>query len=147
MSKIKVLIAIIILILILASIGFYYVVTHREEVDFKEGIVVPEGIAIFNKGEIYDLIVTKTLVMEIQKSPLEKATKQDMKRINDDDRAFSIRALYKQEVPESGQLAAIEVLKDGSFVASKNVNGRLQYVKGKFGSYTMDYLTGIYTTQ
>ena len=147
MSKTKVLIAIIVLILIIASIGFFYVVTQREDTDFAEGIVVPEGIAIFNKGEIYDVIVTKTLVMEIQKSPLEKATKQDMKRINENDSAFSIRALYKEEVPKSGQLAAIAVLKDGSFVASKNVNGRLQYVKGKFGSYTMDYLTGLYTTQ
>ncbi|HUV84962.1 MAG TPA: hypothetical protein VMV86_04585 [Methanosarcinales archaeon] len=147
MSKTKVLITIIVLILIIASIGFFYVVTQREDTDFAEGIVVPEGIAIFNKGEIYDVIVTKTLVMEIQKSPLEKATKQDMKRINENDSAFSIRALYKEEVPKSGQLAAIAVLKDGSFVASKNVNGRLQYVKGKFGSYTMDYLTGLYTTQ
>lgn len=145
MRKTKVLIGIIVLILIIAGIGFYYVVTHREE-DFKEGIVVPEGIAIFDK-EIYDKIVTKTLVMEIQKSPLEKAVKQDMNRINDNDRAFSIKALYNAEVPKSGQLAAIEVLKDGSFVASKNINGRLQYAKGKFGSYTMDYLTGLYTLE
>jgi hypothetical protein len=146
MSKTKVLIAILVLILILASIGFYYVVTHREDTDFKEGIVVPSGIAIYDK-EIYDNIVAKTLVIEIQKSPLEKATKKDMNRINDNDRAFSIKALYNKEVPKSGQLAAIEVLKDHSFIASKNINGRLQYVKGKFGSYTMDYLTGLYTLQ
>jgi hypothetical protein len=146
MSKTKILIAIIVLALILASIGFYYVVMQKEDPDFKEGIVVPEGIVIFDK-EIYDMIVTKTLVMEIQKSPLEKATKQDMNQINDNDRAFSIRALYNAEVPKSGQLVTIEVLKDGSFVTSKNINGRLQYVKGKFGSYTMDYLTGLYTLQ
>jgi hypothetical protein len=146
MSKTKVLIAILVLILILASIGFYYVVTHREDTDFKEGIVVPSGIAIYDK-EIYDNIVAKTLVLEIQKSPLEKATKQDMNRINDNDRAFSIKALYNAEVPKSGQLATIEVLKDRSFIASKSINGRLQYVKGKFGSYTMDYLTGLYTLQ
>lgn len=146
MSKTKILIAIIVLALILASIGFYYVVMQTEDPDFKEGIVVPEGITIFDK-EIYDMIVTKTLVMEIQKSPLEKASKQDMNQINDNDRAFSIRALYNAEVPKSGQLDTIEVLKDGSFVASKNINGRLQYVKGKFGSYTMDYLTGLYTLQ
>lgn len=146
MSKTKVIIAIIVLILIIASIGLFYVVTHREDADFKEGIVIPEGITIFDK-EIYDTIVTKTLVIEIQKSPLEKSTKQDMNRINDNDRAFSIKALYNKEVPMSGQLVGIEVLKDGSFVASKSINGRLQYVKGKFGSYTMDYLTGLYTIQ
>ena len=146
MRKTQILIAIIVLILILAGIGFYYVVNHREDTDFKEGIVVPEGIAIFEK-EIHDNIVAKTLVMEIQKSPLEKATKQDMNQINDNDRAFSIKALYNGAVPKDGQLATIEVLKDGGFVASKNINGRLQYVKGKFGSYTMDYLTGLYTLQ
>jgi hypothetical protein len=146
MSKTKILIAIIVLALILASVGFYNVVIKTEDPDFKEGIIVPEGITIFDK-EIYDMIVTKTLVMEIQKSPLEKATKLDMNQINDNDRAFSIRTLYNAEVPKSGQLVTIEVLKDGSFVASKNIDGRLQYVKGKFGSYTMDYLTGLYTLQ
>jgi preprotein translocase subunit SecF len=147
MSKTKVLIAIIVLILVIASIGFFYVVTHREDADFKESIIVPTGIAIFDKGEIRDQIVAKTLVMEIQKSNLEKATKQDLNQINTKDTAFSIRALYKEEVPESGQLVAIVVLKDGTFVASKNINGRLQYAKGKFGSYTMDYLTGLYTVE
>jgi hypothetical protein len=146
MSKTKILIAIIVLALILASVGFYNVVIKTEDPEFKEGIIVPEGITIFDK-EIYDMIVTKTLVMEIQKSPLEKATKLDMNQINDSDRAFSIRALYNAEIPKSGQLVTIEVLKDGSFVASKNIDGRLQYVKGKFGSYTMDYLTGLYTLQ
>lgn len=147
MSKTKVFIAIIILILIIASISFFYVVTHREDPNFKENLTMPVGIAIFDKGEINDQIVAKTLVMEIQKSALEKATKRDMNEINANDTAFSIRALYKAETPKSGQLAAIVVLKDGSFVASKNINGRLQYVKGKFGSYTMDYLTGLYTVE
>lgn len=146
-NKTKVLIAIIVLILIIASISFFYVVTHREDPDFKEGIIVPEGIAIFGNGEINDQIVAKTLVMEIQKSPLEKAVKQDVSNIAEDDTAFSIRALYKAEAPKTGQLVAIEVLKDGSFVASKNINGRLQYAKGKFGRYTMDYLTGLYTLE
>ncbi len=107
---------------------------------------MPVGIAI-NDKEIYDEIVAKTLVMEINKSPLEKASKQDMNRINDIDRAFSIKALYNAETSKSGQLAAVEVLKDGTFVASKNINGRLQYVKGKLGNYTIDYLTGLYTLQ
>ena len=147
MSKTKVAMAIVVLILIIASIGFFYVVTHREDADFKEGIIIPEGIAIFNKREINDQIVVKTLVMEIQKSNLEKATKQDMSQINANDTAFLIRTSYKKEAPKSGQLVAIVVLKDGSFVASKNVNGILQYAKGKFGSYTMDYLTGLYTVE
>jgi hypothetical protein len=146
MSKTKILIGIIVFILIITSISFFYVVNQREDADFAEYIVVPEGITIFDK-EIYDMIVTKTLVMEIQKSPLEKATKQDLNRIDDKDSAFSIRALYKAEGDKSGRLDAVEVLKDGSFVASKNVNGRMQYVKGKFGIYTMDYLTGLYTLQ
>lgn len=146
MKKYRLLIAVIILVLIIASIGFYYVVTNREAPNFKEGIVMPVGIAI-NDKEIYDEIVAKTLVMEINKSPLEKASKQDMNRINDIDRAFSIKALYNAETSKSGQLAAVEVLKDGTFVASKNINGRLQYVKGKLGNYTIDYLTGLYTLQ
>jgi hypothetical protein len=146
MKKYKLLIAVIIFILIAASLGFYYVVMNREDTDFKEGIAIPQGITI-NEKEINDEVVAKTLVMEIQKSSLEKASKYDMNHIDDSDRAFSIGALYKEEAAKFGQLMDIVVLNDGSFVASKNINGRLQYVKGQFSSYTMDYLTALNTLQ
>lgn len=146
MKNYRLIIGISILAVIIASIGFYYVITNREDADFKENIVMPDGIAIFDK-EIYDEVVAKTIVMEIQNSPNEKATKKDLSSINEDDRAFSIRALYNAEAPKSGQLEAIEVLKDGTFVASKKVNGKSQYAKGRFGIYTLDYLTGLYTLE
>lgn len=146
MNKSKIMIAVLILILIIASLLFYNVVINREAPNFKEGIVMPQGIAIYDK-EIYDSIVVKTIVMEIEKSPLEKATKRDQDSIEEIERAFSIRAIYNKEDPQSGRLNTIEVLTDGTFIASKNVNGREQYVKGKFGPYTLNYLTGLYTLE
>ncbi|MDF2890427.1 MAG: hypothetical protein K0R80_794 [Clostridia bacterium] len=146
MKKYKQLIAVIIFILIAASLSFYYVVMNREDTEFKEGIAMPRGIIIGEK-KIDDEVVAKTLVMEIQRVTLEKATKYDMNNINDNDRAFLIQPLYEENAVKSGQLVAIEVLKDGTFVASKNVNGRLQYVKGQFSTYTMDYFTALHTLQ
>lgn len=146
MKKSIVFIILLILVLIIAGIVFYNVVFQTKAEDFKEGIVMPKGIAIFDK-EIYDEIAVKTIVLEVQKSPLEKATKRDMESINENNRAFSIRLIYNESDPQSGRLKNIEVLKDRTFIASKTSNGRDQYVKGKFATYTLDYLTGLYTAE
>jgi preprotein translocase subunit SecF len=146
MNKYKLIIALIIFILVIASLGFYYVTTNREAPDFKEGIVMPQSISI-NDKKIDDQVVLKTLLVGIEKSPLEKAAKRDQSSINKNDRVFSIHAIYSDGDPQSGRLDTIEVLSDGTFIASKIKNGKLQYVKGKFGSYTMDFLTGVYSLQ
>lgn len=160
MKKSVVMIAVIVILLIGAGSAFYYVVNHRESPDFKEGILTPTGITItddINKPpvqgsnlregekEIKDPIVAKTFYMELEKAQLQKATKRDMEDISSADRLYSITALYNEGDSATGRIENIEVLKDGSFVVSKLVDGKHQYAKGRFGAYTLDYLIGLYT--
>lgn len=159
MKKSVVMLAVLVVLLIAAGSVFYYVVSHRENPDFKEGLLMPKGITIIDdinkplisgsslregEKEIQDQIVVKTLYLELEKAPLQKATKRDMQDISSSDRMYSIKALYDESDPASGRVENIEVLKDGSFVVSKLVDGRHQYAKGQFGAYTIDYLIGLY---
>lgn len=145
MKNMRLIIIIVLLLVIAAGAGFYYVTTHREAPDFKQGLLVPNGIAI-NEKQINDEVVTKTIAVEIQKATLEKATKKDM-QADDNMKAFLLKGIYSSG-PQSGQLSEILVMKDGTFVASKYISpSRLQYAKGRFSSYTMNYLTGLYTLQ
>jgi hypothetical protein len=147
-------------LLVIAGSVFYYVVSHRENTDFKEGLLMPREITIIDdisrpllpgsslregEKEIQDQIVVKTLYLELEKAQLQKATQRDMQDISGSDRMYSIKALYNQGDSASGRVESIEVLKDGSFVVSKLVKGKHQYAKGQFGPYTIDYLIGLYT--
>lgn len=138
-----IIVSLIVLVVILSAVGFYYVVNNRQDVDFKEGIITPKGISINGDEVITDEIVVRTLVMELEKGNLEKATKRDMTSIDQADIVFSIHVVYDENASESGLLKDIMVLQDGSFVASKKTNGRLHYAKGQFGKYTLDYFTGL----
>lgn len=164
MKKNKWIVVTIVVLLILGAAAIFYATVLRgnQNVDytsFAEDIAAPDGITMIDKIdrplaagsklregeiEIYDEIVVKTIVLEIKKSSLEKATKRDKQNIAEADRAFSIGPIYKEK-PKSGELGTIEVLNDGSFITSKYVNGKEQFVRGKFGKYTMDYFTGLYT--
>ncbi|MGB7606675.1 MAG: hypothetical protein WBL93_14485 [Lutisporaceae bacterium] len=164
MRKNKWIIATIVVLLILGATAIFYAAVFRgnqseDYTSFAEDLTLPDGITMIDKIdkplvagsklregeiEIYDEIVVKTIVLEIKKSSLEKATKRDKQNIAEADRAFSIGTIYK-ETPISGKLGTIEVLNDGSFITSKYVNGKEQFVRGKFGKYTMDYFTGLYT--
>lgn len=165
MKKAGWIIAILVIILILTASYMFYKSLYRSEepmasADFAKDLVMPDEITITDKvnkplvqgsnlreGEIAidDKVVIKTIFMEVGKSPLTKATKVDKKDITDTERAFSIGMLYNQIAAKDNRLTTIEVLQDGTFFTSKVVNGREQYVKGKFGKYTMDYLVGLYT--
>lgn len=145
MNKIKWIFVILIILLVIAGVAFYYVLNNREDTSFKENIAMPQAIAINEDNEINDPIVVKTIVMEIQKSTLEKATARDIEEITQSERAFTIRIVYQGDEEKSGRLSTIHVLQDGTFYTSKRVNGAERYVKGKFGKYTMDYLVGLYT--
>ena len=138
-----IIVSVLVLLVILSVVGFYYVVNNRQDVDFKEGIIAPRGVSINGDDEITDEIVVKTVVMELEKGNLEIATKRDMTGIDQADIVFSIKAIYEENASTSGRIENIVVLQDGSFVASKKVNGRLYYAKGQFGKYTLDYFTGL----
>jgi hypothetical protein len=70
-----------------------------------------------------------------------------MTGINQADIAFSIKAIYAEDAPKSGRIDNIIVLPDGNFIVSRAINGRLQYAKGQFSRYTLDYFTGLDTIQ
>lgn len=165
MKKTTWIIAIVVALLIIAaSVIFYRTVNKPEQpvnsAEFAGNLVMPNGITITDKvnkplvpgsnlreGEVAidDMVAVKTIFMEVEKSPLVSVTKRDKEDVTDYERAFSIAMIYPKDAPESNRLTTIEVLSDGTFITSKIVNGRDQYVKGKFGKYTMDYLVGLYT--
>lgn len=134
--------------------------TPVNNVDFAKNLVMPDSITLTDKvnkplvqgsnlreGEIAidDKVVIKTIFIEVGKSPLTSVAKTDKEGISDTERAFSIGMIYAQDAPKSNRLTTIEVLQDGTFITSKVMNGKEEYVKGKFGKYTMDYLVGLYT--
>jgi len=167
MKKGKWIIAAIVVLLILGVTAIFYTTMFRDNqsddyTSFTEDIILPDGITMIDEIdrplvsgsnlregeiEIYDEIVLKTIVLEIKKASLEKSTERDKKNITVADRQLSIGTIYKDETVKSGRLGTIEVLKDGTFITSKYVDGKEQFVKGKFSSYTMDYFVGLYTLQ
>ena len=146
----------------IAGFAFYNAVNPGEEPDFKQGLMMPKRITIIDdidkpllpgstlregEQEVSDEIVIKTLYLEIEKAQMEKATKRDKESISPAERLCSITAVYDEKDPASGRLVTIEVLQDGTFIVSKTLNGREQYAKGQFSSYTMAYITGLSTLE
>ncbi|MDF2521527.1 MAG: hypothetical protein K0R84_2155 [Clostridia bacterium] len=158
-----IIVAVIAALLAVSVFAFYSTVFKDEEApdlaSFAENLEMPDGITMNDKVdrpqlpssslregeiEIYDEVVNKTLLMEIEKAQLQKATKRDMEEIDAADRVLFIKAVYKQEASKADRLLTVEVMNDKTFIVSKNHNGKIYYAKGKFSPYTMDYLVGLY---
>ena len=142
-------------------LGMIFGYKYYRASQWDEGLIIPNGITIRDKMDapliegtimfqgqilVYDEGVINKIVAYVKdgKSKMicseKEADNLDMDKI-----MYSIGTQWNGPVIPNGGLGTINILKDGTFVASKQIEpNKSQHIKGKLSKEALDYITEIY---
>lgn len=143
------------MLLIVSTLVFenYYVAQWSKGLIMPNGIMIREGGSKLIEGSmafegqkfIYDDDVVNKVVSFIQNSNYKKfCSEKEHYNIKVQDRKYLIGTIWTP-ITLDGGITTVDISKDGSFTASKQINSqKLEFIKGKLSEKDLEYIDSIY---